>query len=449
VDDQQLRHDRAGHAHRGRQRQQPPGASTGTTALTADRAAYVWANTGNNGVTELANFNLTLSAFANGSQAQTISGTGTGRLVIGGNELVIIPANNSIVISAGIASGTGHLTLAPYGNGNVTLSGSNAHSGGTSLHKNTLNINNANALGTGTFTIAAGSIDNSSAAAFTLATNNAQVWNSDFTFVGTRNLGMGTGTVSLGSYAGATRTVTVTANKLTIGGGIANGSHVDLPTTALTKTGAGVLELSGSNSYTGPTTVSAGSLLVNGRLQSSAVTVQSGALLGGSGTLGTVSVLAGGTFSPGNSPGLLSTGPLSLAGTTLMEIDGVSPRGGVGGYDATDVTGALTYGGSMLLDFGAGITSALPDNTVFNLFNFTSSSGTFTGITTANDGSFYAGLTFTGTGSGDKWTATKGSQTLEFTHSTGNLVIVPEPAAVALAGIGIAAVGWTFLRRRR
>jgi len=185
-------------------------------------------------------------------------------------------------------------------------------------------------------------------------------------------------------------------------------------------------------------------LLVNGRLAAdSAVTVNSGALLGGSGSiLGSVTVLAGGTFSPGNSPELLSVGSLSLAGTTLMEIDGVSPRGGTGGYDATNVTGSLTYGGSLLIDFGAGITSALANNTTFDLFNFGSYTSVFSSITTAADGSFYGGLSFASTGGGDKWTATKDSQTIEFTHSTGNLVIVPEPAAISLIGIGVAAAAW-------
>ena len=190
-------------------------------------------------------------------------------------------------------------------------------------------------------------------------------------------------------------------------------------------------------------------LLVNGRLAAdSAVTVNSGALLGGSGSiLGSVTVLAGGTFSPGNSPELLSVGSLSLAGTTLMEIDGVSPRGGTGGYDATNVTGSLTYGGSLLIDFGAGITSPLADNTTFDLFAFGSFSESFTSITTAADGSFYGGLTFASTGGGDTWTATKNTQTLEFTHSTGNLVIVPEPGAMPLAGLGIAAAAWALRRR--
>jgi fibronectin-binding autotransporter adhesin len=56
---------------------------------------------------------------------------------------------------------------------------------------------------------------------------------------------------------------------------------------ALTKTGAGTLTLSGANNYRGDSTLNAGTLVVNGSLGSaSAVAVNAGATLSGSGTVG-------------------------------------------------------------------------------------------------------------------------------------------------------------------
>ena len=82
--------------------------------------------------------------------------------------------------------------------------------------------------------------------------------NTDFTFTGTQSLNLGTGAVSLGTNAGTTRTITTTANVLTIGG-IANGTTVN----AMTKAGAGTLNISGVSSYTGNTTISAGTLQIS------------------------------------------------------------------------------------------------------------------------------------------------------------------------------------------
>ena len=82
--------------------------------------------------------------------------------------------------------------------------------------------------------------------------------------------------------------------------------------------GDGVLVLSGANTYAGETTVSTGSLYINGTLdtQSSSVTVNSGATLGGTGTISrAVSVQSGGTLAPGDYQG---QGTLTIAANTVL-----------------------------------------------------------------------------------------------------------------------------------
>ena len=113
-----------------------------------------------------------------------------------------------------------------------------------------------------------------------------------------------------------------------------------------------------------------------------------------------------------------------------------------GQYDQISLTGSLTYGGVMQLD----LSQTFADNTSFNLFTgFTAGSGDFSSITSV--GSAYNGLSFTRIG--NLWTSgtAAGGQSLEFNQTTGTLVIVPEPAAFALAGLGIAVAAWA--RRRR
>lgn len=66
------------------------------------------------------------------------------------------------------------------------------------------------------------------------------------------------------------------------------------------KLGAGVAAFSGDNSYTGETTVTAGTLLINGNSPSSNVVV-GGGRLGGTGTVGAVNASTG-SVAPGASP---------------------------------------------------------------------------------------------------------------------------------------------------
>ena len=73
----------------------------------------------------------------------------------------------------------------------------------------------------------------------------------------------------------------------------------------LTKQGIGTLVLTGANTYAGPTLVNEGLLAIKGSV-TSAVTVQNAGILGGSGSVGSLTARRGGTVAPGNSIGTLN-----------------------------------------------------------------------------------------------------------------------------------------------
>jgi autotransporter-associated beta strand protein len=233
----------------------------------------------------------------------------------------------------GVFSGSigGNLSLTKAGAGYLTLSGPSTHSGGTTLSGGQLNINHASALGTGALTIADGvSLDNTSGAPITLVANNTINWNGNFTFVGSKSLNLGNGAVTMN----ADRTVNVQTNTLAMGGVGQSGG-----TRFLAKNGAGTLQIGGTSTYAGVTTINGGALIVNGSLATaSTVAVNPGAILGGSGIVGgVVNVATNGLLAPGGvgSVGTLTlaygaTNALSLTGATLLfdvsNVAGVSDR---------------------------------------------------------------------------------------------------------------------------
>jgi outer membrane autotransporter protein len=107
--------------------------------------------------------------------------------------------------------------------------------------------------------------------------------------------------------------------------------------------GSGKTILTAVNTYSGPTLVNAGTLSVNGSIASSQVFVNFGGTLGGNGTVGPTTILAGGTLSPGNSVGtLIVNGNLVFTAASLymVEVEGNTA-------DRTNVSGTATLAGTV------------------------------------------------------------------------------------------------------
>jgi autotransporter-associated beta strand protein len=138
-------------------------------------------------------------------------------------------------------------------------------------------------------------------------------------------------------------TVDVAAGQtLTIGAAVLDGTSA----TALVKTSPGTLVLAAANRYSGPTTVDAGSLIVNGSLAKTAVMVNGGASLVGTGSIGGSVTVAGGS-------GPSTWGTISLVdGTagTLTLSDAIST-------DTVLTIGGSTAGSMSLLNFEVGATA--------------------------------------------------------------------------------------------
>ena len=190
-----------------------------------------------------------------GAEPLTIGG---GLLTAGGadNTPGTLAVTGSAVVT--IASdlndnGIEPVALLKSGPGSLTLTGFNSHTGGVTLSGGQLLLGGDAVLGlSGAFTINGGAIDNSTGSALDIFDTIPQVWNGDFTFLGTNDLAFTNGGVTItGNHD-----VTVTASTLRIGTAVSGSS-------GFTKLGAGTLLLDGGgNNWTGTTTVSDGVLEV-------------------------------------------------------------------------------------------------------------------------------------------------------------------------------------------
>lgn len=399
------------------------------------------------------------------STADMITGTQTGgrTVTLGGTN-----TDGNILSEKINANGTGAVSLVKDGAGTWTVAHATSDYTGTTTIKNgILNAASLNRVSGGTagsslgapVTLANGTIGFGSTTATGQLTytgtgeSTDRVINLAGTTGGAKIDQSGTGLLKFESSLTATGAgiKTLTLQGSTTGTGEIAGVIVDnsgTNKTSVTKTGTGTWTLSGANSYTGATTISDGTLSVNGSLASgSAVTVNSGGTLGGSGTIGgTVTVASGGFLAPGNSPGVLTVGSLTLntGSTTSMEIVGATTRGT--DYDGITITttNGLTYGGTLSLAF----TSTLTNGNTLDLFSFTDSDvGNFTSIVSTG---VYAGSWSSGSG---VWTFTGNDQLLTFDLASGDLNVaasmIPEPSAFALIGGMLVLVSACVRSRRR
>jgi autotransporter-associated beta strand protein len=405
-------------------------ALQGTGALTKSGSGTLNLNTANSysGGTTINGGTLSMnhepSGIANTAiGAMTSSNTVT---INSGGVLTSDGLRNNWLGNTGLASGGGNAISVVVNQGGTLKGGSGRVTGLGNVTLNGGTIEVTNGLGAfgwnASFSLGGDiTVSGSTASAITTSSGSGS----------TANLYMANGS----NGTGGTRTFTVNdvtgsaASDLVVSAQLARGTVI--------KAGAGTLELAtGATGTETPVSwqVNNGRLLVKANVTTGAVTVGSGASLGGSGTVGALTIDAGGTLAPGNSPGVLSTGTYNQAGTLSLELNGL---GAGTAHDQLAVTGSVTLSG--LLSATVGYTP-VNDQLLFILLNDGEDAinGTFSGLAQGSTVTF----------GGFDWRISYSADSTASTFTGGNdiaLLAVPEPGAALLGGLGLLAL----LRRRR
>ena len=262
-------------------------------------------------------------SFTIGYNGATIDASGTGALTLSSTSVVGFLGNfqrtltltgtntgdNSFSYSLNDAS-SGATRVVKDGPGtwmlttSATSGATNGFTGGVEINGGTLKVGRAGALNS----LGVNRVDFGPAANTKLALNGFSI---TLAGLGSANANP---IVENGSPTNATLTINSGSHDL-FGGTLQNGTGGG--TLGLAKSGSGILELSGTNTYTGATSVMAGQLHVTGALTGSSgvsvsgsgrlevdgslansipVTIDAGGTLGGEGTLGGITLKAGGTI---------------------------------------------------------------------------------------------------------------------------------------------------------
>lgn len=429
-----------------------------------------------------------------------VTGTGTGSISGGtlrgstsataaDRDLVILQHNTAtpFTISSVIANSAGGATaLTKGGDGTLELSGVNTFSGGITIGGGVLKVSSASAMGSsgvkfagGVLGLAAGDI----AATVSTGAANRFSWQgsggfaaygSDRTVTFSSNLALESATTTNSMRSGdlllgaadsdaKITLATAPANNVNITSRsstsymatirVFNGTApVDADITApiivsangkggIQKMGSGVLQLSGQNTFNGPTIIGEGGLLVTGTNFNSMVTeVRSDAWLGGTGTITSLELQPGGRVAPGllDTIGTLATTASAGNGYFLWNGETTSlPQLDFQLSSLDNTSDRLNLGSNPFLR-GSG--------SVFR-FDFQGS--------TATVGETYTLVTFGSTDFADaspfSYTNLDPGQTGTFalTGSALTFLVVPEPGNIALAAVALAVGLGVALRRGR
>jgi autotransporter-associated beta strand protein len=280
-------------------------------------------------------------------------------------------------------------------NGNVTLPAANNFAGGTTLNAGVLALGTDSSIGNGALTLGGGALQSADGGPRTLA-------NTLNSLAGNVTIG-GSGDVTFSDTAvtalGATRTFTIDNPKTTFAQQF-SGAGV-----GITKAGAGILILSGANTYSGPTSVNggtvrlanasglgstaAGTVVVLGELDLNGLSLGSetltlnGSGIGGNGALTNSSAIAAGlsgAVALGSAAAIGGAGDITLSGAfdygafalTKTGADKLilgGPQTWGNGASATVQSGTLRYelGGSQTVAVGTGNSATIANAATLEL----------------------------------------------------------------------------------
>jgi fibronectin-binding autotransporter adhesin len=353
--------------------------------------------------------NVPISALS-GATTLTINGAGSGGAALGG------------VISDGANGGTLGLVLNQAGI--VTLGGTaaNTYSGGTTISSGLVRLMGAGALGNaaGSLTANGGSLD--------LGGNSVAV-----------NGGLNGAAGTIYNNAGSGVAMITVGNGGSFSGNIADNGGVSGGSVALVFNGANALALSGTNTYSGGTTVAGGKLDINSNwaVGSGTLSLAGGNIDNTSGhavTLGNVPQVWSSNFTFGGSNYLnLGTGPVSVTALTSTSARTITLSAGTLEVDGNITSlNPISLAGAGTLVLGGSNTISYSQGNVLGAF----SNLTSTGTTSLSGGPFVTGASTTFTVASGLFTANVSTTVLgnngagsmlvsggTFSQPTGNLAL--------------------------